>query len=468
MVLGFRFDVEKAKSLLSELPEIDELDCQNEISQSLTKAAYASPAIRWLGVANNGKIICQSAQVGIKIDGMLTEHKQDNEWSFLASKTMGGSESLFLIHQRENAKYFADINPLQPNAISRFACNQCTSYSITIHGIDDLVISTSNTLDGPSVIHQVSSTTYGENKITLRVNASQSYLDYYRHFGWLVSFFISITIAVLVSFCIYRLLLARDSFEHLISEGLRKQQFIPFYQPVVDSRTGRLLGAEALVRWIGKNGKTIPPNEFIPFAEESGLILPITKQLSEQVAKDLKKFCWQDNELFISINLVPEHIYDEQFCDWLIKLIRTHDLKGKNLSVEITERRKLDDLEKGRKNLTLLVNAGINIKLDDAGTGYGGFSYVQELPIHTLKIDKMFIDTLGHEEDAKISVLNAIVNFAQNAELEIIAEGVESIDQVNRLADMGVFAIQGYVYGKPMNSADFIQWMASHQHILSE
>ncbi|MBS1170478.1 MAG: periplasmic sensor diguanylate phosphodiesterase, partial [Burkholderiaceae bacterium] len=80
----------------------------------------------------------------------------------------------------------------------------------------------------------------------------------------------------------------------------------------------------------------------------------------------------------------------------------------------------------------------------------------------------MFIDTLGHEEDVKISVLNAIVNFAQNAKLEIIAEGVESIDQVNRLADMGVFAIQGYVYGKPMNSADFIQWMTSHQPILSE
>ena len=463
MLLNFSFDIEKSKNILADLPAWNELDCQNGISHILTMKDYESAEIRWLGLIKDGEIVCQSAPVGIDLSQRYAEHKQNEKWSFLATKTMDIGDSLLLAHQRNGIWYLADINPLQPNAISRFACKQCTAYSITLHGIHDLQIPMVGALDGPPIISQIATSRDGENTATIKIYASQAYLDYYRHFGWLASIFISLLLASILSFAIHRLLSAQNSFQHLVQEGLRHRQFVPFYQPIVDSRTGELLGAEALVRWIGSKGKIIPPAEFIPFAEESGLILPMTQQLSEQVIEDLKIFGWVGSEQFVSINFVPEHIYDDRFCDWFIELLYGNGLSGKNISVEITERRKFDDLEKGRKNLSRLVDKGIDIKLDDAGTGYGGFSYVQELPIATLKIDKMFIDTLNYEDDVKTPVLNAIINFAKNAGLEMIAEGVESTEQVNRLASMGVFAIQGYVYGKPMGCAEFIKWMNSRQ-----
>ena len=131
------------------------------------------------------------------------------------------------------------------------------------------------------------------------------------------------------------------------------------------------------------------------------------------------------------------------------------------MSVELTERRQFTDLESGRRALGKLVANGIDVKLDDAGTGFGGFSYVQELPIGTLKIDKMFVDTLRIGGDAKRQVLDAIVRFAQTSGLQTIAEGVETPEQVAQLSAMGVFAIQGYVYAKPMKGDDFIRWMAT-------
>jgi len=137
--------------------------------------------------------------------------------------------------------------------------------------------------------------------------------------------------------------------------------------------------------------------------------------------------------------------------------------------VEITERHQFPDLERGRAALQGLVEAGVEIKLDDAGTGYGGFSYVQELPIGTLKIDKMFVDTLLREpSDPKREVLDAIIEFARVAELDVIAEGVETEGQVARLGEAGVFVIQGYVYAPPMPAENFMSWMNSRSSISAQ
>jgi EAL domain-containing protein (putative c-di-GMP-specific phosphodiesterase class I) len=126
--------------------------------------------------------------------------------------------------------------------------------------------------------------------------------------------------------------------------------------------------------------------------------------------------------------------------------------------VEITERHQFPDLDRGRAALHYLADAGIRIALDDAGTGFGGFAYIQELPITTMKIDKMFIDTLREVEgaDPKRGVLKAIIEFAKAAGLQVIAEGVETEEQVRRLELEGVFKIQGFVYSRPMPAEDFI------------
>jgi sensor c-di-GMP phosphodiesterase-like protein len=210
-----------------------------------------------------------------------------------------------------------------------------------------------------------------------------------------------------------------------------------------------------------KGRKLIPPGQFIPFAEENHLIEPITDQMEEKVFDDIKRFGWQNSDRFVSINAVAEQITDSSFCAKLVRRLAEKNIPSKNISVEITERHQFPDLDRGRAALQHLVDAGIEIKLDDAGTGFGGFAYIQELPITTLKIDKMFIDTLRQEKDAdpKRAVLQAIIDFAKAAGLHIIAEGVETEEQVSRLSLAGVFAIQGFVYSRPMPAEDFIRWM---------
>jgi len=175
---------------------------------------------------------------------------------------------------------------------------------------------------------------------------------------------------------------------------------------------------------------------------------------------DIKRFGWQGMNRFISINATATQISDPSFRERLIRTLAENQIPAKNLSVEITERHQFPDLEGGRAALTYLVDAGIEIKLDDAGTGFGGFSYVQELPIGTLKIDKMFIDTLQRDGgDPKREVLFAIIEFARAARLKVIAEGAETQEQVARLKDAGVYAIQGYVYARPMPAEEFFRWM---------
>jgi sensor c-di-GMP phosphodiesterase-like protein len=160
---------------------------------------------------------------------------------------------------------------------------------------------------------------------------------------------------------------------------------------------------------------------------------------------------------------VPEQLETGDYLRHLQGLIALHGVSPNQVSVEITERRQFEDMAAGRQVLQAMVQAGFEVKLDDAGTGFGGFSYVQELPIGTLKIDKMFVDTLRTGQDAKRPVLDAIVEFARISGLKTIAEGVETEDQVRQLAALGVHAIQGYVFGKPMPFAAFQAWAARRE-----
>jgi sensor c-di-GMP phosphodiesterase-like protein len=217
-----------------------------------------------------------------------------------------------------------------------------------------------------------------------------------------------------------------------------------------------------LVRWRKRNGNIVPPSQFIPFAEDSGLIIEITEQLVTKVVRDIVSMNWHNTDRFISINIVPKHIENDVFYDFLTTAMTVHQIPAKNISLEITERLQIDDLKTARFQLDKFFNYGIDLKLDDAGTGYGGFSYVQELGINTLKIDKMFIDTID-SDDVKASVLDAIINFAQTSKLKIIAEGVEEQSQVSYLAKQNVFVIQGYVYAKPLAKEDLLAWLHNNR-----
>ncbi|MGL5498176.1 MAG: EAL domain-containing protein [Aeromonas sobria] len=264
-----------------------------------------------------------------------------------------------------------------------------------------------------------------------------------------------IVLGTLLSAAYWLLRNYRRSLKGLLQTGLAKREFVPFYQPVVNSQTRQVVGFEALLRW-QRGNELIPPGSFIDYAEEQGLILPMTEQLLEQVISDLPLLA---PEQWVSVNLVATHI--EQ--PLLRQLLATHHNPSPDrLTFELTERKPIHDIKAATDEITLLQQMGYHFKLDDFGTGYGGFAYLQGLGIRQIKIDKMFVDTIG-TNDLKRSVLDAIIAFGRESGMEMIAEGVETQQQVDYLGQHGVYLIQGYVFGKPMPLKMLPRWQREWQ-----
>ncbi|MGY3885975.1 EAL domain-containing protein [Aeromonas aquatica] len=242
----------------------------------------------------------------------------------------------------------------------------------------------------------------------------------------------------------------RRSLKGLLHTGLARQEFVPFYQPVVDSRSQRVVGFEALLRW-QRDDDVTAPGAFIAYAEQQGLILPMTEQLLDRVIADLPQLA---PEQWVSVNLVAAHIEQPH----LRNLLQHHDWPSPTrLTFELTEREPIMDIEAATSEISALQEKGYHFKLDDFGTGYGGFAYLQRLGIRQIKIDKMFVDTIG-TDDPKRSLLDAIIAFGLESDMEMIAEGVETQAQVDYLAQQGVYLIQGYLYARPMPLPELLHW----------
>lgn len=249
----------------------------------------------------------------------------------------------------------------------------------------------------------------------------------------------------------------------MIQKGLKRNQFTPYYQPIINTQLNKMVGCEVLVRWKLENGDLLSPDHFVPTAEHTGQIFEITESLIRQVFCQLSSNKGRAIGGIVSINAMPTQLENPAFSQWVIDLLQTHQLDAKRLSFEVTERTPFNNMELAKQSLGLLCEHGITIKLDDAGTGYGGFSYLQSLPIGCLKIDKMFIDTIG-TEDIKTKILESIILFAQHAGLKIIAEGVENAQQVEYLKNRGVYLIQGYYFAQPMPFNALLEYMKNAEH----
>ncbi|MFB2778014.1 EAL domain-containing protein [Shewanella mangrovisoli] len=240
---------------------------------------------------------------------------------------------------------------------------------------------------------------------------------------------------------------ARVSMGMLIQKGISRKEFIPYYQPIIDCRSGEVVGQEMLVRWRRFDGVLVQPNQFIPYAEDSGLILPITDLILEQVYQDLPQL-----KGWVSVNIVAQHLESGLLSQWF----SSHpDPRAKRISFELTERKPITQFELALAEMKAVTPLCHDFKLDDFGTGFGGFSYLQRLGINSIKIDKMFTYTIG-TQDLKGAVLDAIIAFGRESQMDMVAEGVETQAQVEYLAAKGVYQHQGYFYAKPLAFEDLL------------
>ena len=223
--------------------------------------------------------------------------------------------------------------------------------------------------------------------------------------------------------------------------------FVPFYQPVVELASGKIVGAEVLARWNHPEQGIIPPNEFIHTAEHSGLINALTLKLLTQVEANMRCFrehC--DMPFHIGINVPPLSLEDNEFTDAIIAFIQRMNLFHIDVMVEITERQQNLIRESVLKRLK---ETGAALALDDFGTGYSNYAALQRISPRFLKVDKMFIDYLG-KGGVSDSIISNIVHLSELARIPVVAEGIESEEQMERLRRLDVSFGQGYLFSKPI------------------
>lgn len=249
----------------------------------------------------------------------------------------------------------------------------------------------------------------------------------------------------------------RVSLEAELHQAIQNQEFEVFYQPQVDA-TGRVTGAEALVRWQHPQRGLVYPGEFIALAEETGLILPLGQWVLEQACRQLTE--WNNNartaNLLVAVNLCAHQIFQPDFVDRVLVTLKACGTNPKNLQLELTESVLASNLDDVIGKMNTLARLGITFSLDDFGTGYSSLNYLKRLPLHQLKIDSSFVrDLLTDPNDAAIT--KTIIALGRSLDLEVIAEGVETVAQRDLLAGQGCPFFQGYLYGRPQPAAELTQ-----------
>lgn len=247
----------------------------------------------------------------------------------------------------------------------------------------------------------------------------------------------------------------RATLEIDLRHALERQEFCLFYQLQVDNGM-QPLGAEALIRWQHPTRGLVFPNDFIPLAEETGLILNIGQWVLNTACAQLRQ--WQQDprtrELVLAVNVSPRQLQDEHFINHVKNALTQHAAPAHLLKLEVTESALLDNIAVIAEKMRYLKNIGVQFSLDDFGTGYSSLQYLKLLPLDQLKIDRSFVRDLESDADDR-TIVRTIINMANSLQLDVIAEGVENLSQQALLVSKGCFHFQGYLFGKPVPIKEF-------------
>ncbi len=256
----------------------------------------------------------------------------------------------------------------------------------------------------------------------------------------------------------------KKEIENRMEIALQQNEFIMFLQPELELNTGRLIAAEALVRW-QYEGKIVPPDEFIPLFEQNNFIIKLDMYMFEKACEYLKNWQEEGRELFaISVNFSRNHLYSKEFLTSLVKICKKYSIEPRYLGIEITESSMLKNESELISLVKQLQNQGFRVLMDDFGAGYSSLGLLKSTPVDVLKLDKSFFTKIESLERS-IAVVNSVIQLSKNLNIRTVAEGVETLENAKILKEMGCDIIQGYYYAKPMKQEDFKTFYDSEESI---
>ncbi|MEP7296089.1 MAG: EAL domain-containing protein [Burkholderiales bacterium] len=255
---------------------------------------------------------------------------------------------------------------------------------------------------------------------------------------------------------------ARNRFEmeSELREALAGEQFVLHYQPQIDMRDGRVLALEALVRWRHPTRGMVPPLEFIPLAEDTGLIVPLGEWVAREACRELRRWRQEGHvDLRVAVNLSPRQIWTTGFVGSVQAMLEEFELPGEALDIEITESLLMQPTPGNIATLEHLSALGVRLYIDDFGTGYSSLAYLKSFPIHALKIDRSFVRHIS-DNARDMTITSTIIAMARQLQLQVIAEGVETEAQARLLLEHGCVVAQGYLYGRPVSATEIDEVLA--------
>lgn len=244
-----------------------------------------------------------------------------------------------------------------------------------------------------------------------------------------------------------------------LGSAIRDNELTLHYQPRIQVSTGELTGCEALVRWNHKNLGMVPPGEFLPLAEMSELIHPLTDWVLVAVINEIKQHQANQRNFPIAMNISARNLTDSLLVDRIEYLLNSENIAAELLEIEITESALINHPQRALINLNRLHKLGVRIAIDDFGTGYSSLSYLKKLPVNTLKIDRSFVTDMLHDESDSV-IVDSTITLAHNFSLTVVAEGVEDLSTLEALGLKDCDQAQGFYIAKPMSSETFDEWLA--------
>jgi EAL domain-containing protein (putative c-di-GMP-specific phosphodiesterase class I) len=254
----------------------------------------------------------------------------------------------------------------------------------------------------------------------------------------------------------------------IFKKALLNEEFVVYYQPKVDLNNNQLCGCEALVRWV-KDGKVMPPMEFIPVLEREGSVCKLDFYVFEKVCRDINQWLRQGIEpVRISTNFSKAHLHNRSFADDIVSIMRKYEVDSRYLEVELTEMSGYEDYDALSVFVDEMKDYGVKTSIDDFGTGYSSLNLLKDLNVDVIKLDKSFLNNIEKKGESDEIVIKSIIKMVTDLNMKVIAEGVETVEQAEFLKDAECCMAQGFLFDKPLPRDEFEKRLKDRQYTVNE